>query len=363
MRRTAFAPAAIAAVLAGSGCTTNPVRDFDVVYYFYGPDRALEWIGDGEVPPGDRALADLERATALLELGRYEESRSAFERAAAALETDRAPDRFSAPEGPPWQPESHERVLTPTLEVAASLALQDSAAAETAADRVAEAVAEFACDGCRFDFSRVLCAFAYGEVGRFGDGLALLSGVSTEAAAIELVDELRQRLERGLVGAEPEGLAPPPVTPERRLVAILLLGRGPYKIHDRLQVTPAQSVRWCQYLPRDPQAVAAAVLETDEPVLAVELDDVLQLAESSLDWRAGRVIAEGGAGVDSEAVDVRHWSSLPASLQLLSARVPAAADAVDLVYLSPEGFEVDRETIRFPASWAGGVVYLTRRMP
>jgi hypothetical protein len=48
---------------------------------------------------------------------------------------------------------------------------------------------------------------------------------------------------------------------------------------------------------------------------------------------------------------------------LLVVDVPPETDVVDLVYYSPEGFEIDRETLELPADWWGGPIYVTRRMP
>ena len=144
---------------------------------------------------------------------------------------------------------------------------------------------------------------------------------------------------------------------------VLLLGRGPYKEADKLAVTESETIRWCRYLPRDPQAVTWAALDIEDPAISVELTDVEELAVESLNLRAERVAATGGAGVAPKSYDLRHWASLPASLQLLTFRIPPTLDSVDLVYFSPAGYEVDRETIEWPEDWDGGRLFLTRRMP
>lgn len=362
MRRTALVTTALAALIGACGCATSPVDSFDVVYYFYGPDAALKLIDTGEVPPGDRGLADLERAMALLELGRYRESRSSLERAAATIEEQRRTLVTDA-EAPEWRPEDHERVLISTVDMAASLALQEPAAAAAAADRAMAAIAEIGCETCRFDFTRAVAALSYEGVGRYRDGLDGLIGVDLLGPAGDLLDELRGRLARGAAVSEPDGLAPPPVEADRSLVVILLLGRGPYKDVDRLAVTSSRTVKWCRYLPRDPQAVAVAGLEIDESAISVELTDVEQLAETSLRSRAERVVAARGEGLAATACDLRDWSSLPDSFQLLSATIALAVDSVDLVYLSPDGDEVDRETIELPPGWTAGRLFVTRRMP
>ena len=75
------------------------------------------------------------------------------------------------------------------------------------------------------------------------------------------------------------------------------------------------------------------------------------------------MVASGGVENHSNSGDLRHWSSLPASLQVVTLRFPDELDSVDLVYYSPDGFEVDREIIELPDTWIGGRLFVTRRMP
>jgi hypothetical protein len=144
---------------------------------------------------------------------------------------------------------------------------------------------------------------------------------------------------------------------------VLLLGRGPYKDADALAVNQSEAIPWCRYLPRDPQAVTWAALEIEEPEISVGLTDVEDLAVASLKYRADRVVADHGAGSRGQKRDLRHWATLPASLQLLTVDLPGDEDFVDLVYYSPDGYEVDRETIELPEGWVGGRLFVTRRMP
>ena len=212
-----------------SGCATNAVDYVGYAYYYYGPEVTLQLLDEGEIFPEDRALAEVERSVALLELGRYSESTSALSRAEILLDSGRVYD----PKSPPWLPEYHERVMMETMKIADALAMQDMATAAIQADGALAAVAGVDCEPCRFDFTRVLAAMAYGGAGRFDDGLDALSWINVEGRSEELVDVLRRRLLRGVEGTQPEGLAPPPVEPERSLTMILLLGRGPYKDYDR----------------------------------------------------------------------------------------------------------------------------------
>ncbi len=351
--------AILAAAVALSGCATNAVDYVGYAYYFHGPEVTLELLDEGEVFPEDRALAEVERSVALLELGRYAESTSALSRAETLLDDGRAYD----PKSPPWLPEYHERVMMETIRIADALAMQDLETAAIQADGALAAIAAVDCEPCRFDFTRVLAAMAYGGAGRFADGLEALSWVNGEDRNEELVAVLRERLQRGVEGTQPEGLAPPPVEPERSLTLILLLGRGPFKDYDRLAITGSETIRWSRYLPRDPQVVTWAAVEIEDPAVSVELTDVEELAVASLRLRADRVVMAGGAGAGSKPGDLRHWESLPASLQLMSFEVPIWMESVDLVYYSADGYEVDRENIQLPELWTGGTLFVVRRMP
>ncbi len=351
--------AVLAAAVALAGCATSAVDYVGFAYYFDGPEAALELLDEGDVFPEDRALAEVERAVALLEVGRYEESVAALSRAELVLANQRTVD----PKTPPWQPEYHERVMIATMKIADALAIQDLANAAIWADDAVAAAAEVDCEPCRFSFTRVLAAMAFSGAGRFDDGLEVLSEVDLAGRGGELVEALRERLSRGAPGTQPEGLAPPPVEPERSLTVILLLGRGPYKDYDRLPITRSETIRWTRYLPRDPQAVTWASAELEDPAISVELTDVEELAVAGLRLRADRVVMAGGAGAGPNPGDLRHWSSLPASLQIMTFEVPMWIDSIDLVYYSPDGFEVDRENLQLPETWTGGPLYVTRRMP
>ena len=310
-------------------------------------------------------MADVERAVALLELGRYEESAAALARAELALDavTLGAFGGASNGDSPDWRPEYHERVMVYTVQIADALALQDMERAAAAADRAMSTVVEVECGPCRFNFTRVLAALAYDGAGRYDDGLEALSQTVVIGRGEELVEGLQSRLERGIAGHQPAGLAPPPVDSDRTLAVVLLLGRGPYKEGDKLAISDSETIRWSRYLPRDPQAVTWASAEVEDPAISVEFTDVEDLAVSSLRLRAERVIADGGTGVGPESGDLRHWASLPASLQIMTLDIPLLLEYIDLVYYSPDGYEVDRETIELPDTWTGGRLFVTRRMP
>ena len=355
----------ILAAAAAAGCASSSVDYVGFGYYYYGPEVALEILDEYETAPEDRALAEVERGMALLELGRYTESAAAFSRAEPLLPAIDEGASGGRPDGDslPWRPEYHERVFVSTMRIADALAMHDMAAAAAAADRAVSEMAEVACDPCRFSFTQVLAALAYEGAGRHSDGRDLLTQTTVVGRGVKLIEELQHRLAGGLAGTEPAGWAPPPVAGGRILTVVLMLGRGPYKEVDKLAVTESETIRWCRYLPRDPQAVTWAALEVDDPVISVELTDIEDLAVASLRERAERVVAARGGGGGSKFYDLRHWSSLPASLQILNLELPPYLDTVDLVYFSPDGFEVDRETIQWPDDWTGGRLFVIRRMP
>jgi hypothetical protein len=335
------------------------------LHYFYGPEDTLEVLETSEISPENLALADLERAMVLLELGRYEDSLDALESAEFRLESARAASSLGATRRgfESWQPEYHERVLASTITMADSLALYDVVGAAAAADRAVAGIAEIDCEECDYDFTRVLAALSYGGAGRFTDGIEVLTDVVVTEQGEDLVNEIRRRLELGTAGVQPEGLAPPPVESERFVVAILLLGGGPYKDVAKLTVAPDETIRWCRYVPRDIQAVEWAAMDLEDPAISVEYTDVEELAVRSLALRAQRVIAGEEAPVSPGKRDLRHWTSLPASLQLLVVDLPPETDVADLVYYSSDGYEIDREPIEVPSEWWGGPIYVTRRIP
>ena len=88
-----------AALLSALGCATSAVDYVEFTYYIYGPEAAIDLLDENEVFPEDRALAEVERAVALLELGRYPESTAALARAEFFLKPGRSYD----PKSPPWR--------------------------------------------------------------------------------------------------------------------------------------------------------------------------------------------------------------------------------------------------------------------
>ena len=353
--------AAMAALAVSAGCLSYGPTGIGLYYYLWGPDAALRAMSGAEAAAHTRALVELERAVVLLELGRYGDSLESLARAEAFLDE---PAVSGGPGGsPPWRPAPYERVLMRTVEMAAHLALQDAVAAAEASDRALATVAGAHCEGCDYAFTRTLAAIAYAEVGRFDDGLAALAPLELEGEVGQLVSRLRQRLTAGVAAAEPAGLAPPPAPPPRTLVAILLLGRGPDRVRGELEVGDGTIVRWPRVVPRDPQAVAFASFEGGEAVPSLELTDVNALAGASLRAAGEEAAASVQADAAARALDLRHWSTLPASLQLLELELAPDTEQVELVYWSPYGVAVDGELIDVPPDWPGGRLFLTRRMP
>jgi hypothetical protein len=150
-------------------------------------------------------------------------------------------------------------------------------------------------------------------------------------------------------------------------------------------------VAWPRYQPRWPPGTSGARLERPglEPVLSVPLDDVNALAEASLsDRRAGLLVKESAKTVAQEVLlsslddsdwevelfgrlllsladtaDLRHWSSLPASMEVLRAPLDAGTSTCTLVYETADAREIDREVLELPPEWTDGPLFVTRRMP
>lgn len=342
-----------------TACTFFAISTVDYWYYAHGPEAALAALDAMDVPPGAEPLAELERAMILLELGHYTESLDCVRRARTAL-AEAATD--AGAEAPlTWVPEIHERVLPLSLEIADLLALQDVEAAADAAVSALKAIKAARCDECRFTFTRVISAIAFAEAERWNEGLAALDGVTASGPAADLVESLRGELAAGVTGAQPEGIAPPPAG-ERRLTVLLLLGRGPVKQPERLQID-GESIPWVRYLPDSVQAVTWAAIEADDPEVSIPLTDVDEVAAAGLRRRASDLAASWSENSTPPIRDLRTWASLPSSLQLLEARIARDRNRVDLVYFSPDGFEVDRETIEVPREWLSGRIFVVRRMP
>lgn len=357
--------ATVAAVVIATGCLSSALTNVSYRYYLWGPDSALRALSSTEVEAADRSLVELERATILLELGRYRMSNEALARAAAVLAEvpEPAGDPTVAGDRRPWLPAPYERLLMDTMAMANHLALQEPEEAVGAADRSLTAADRDECSSCEYAFTRVLAAIVDGEVGRYREGLAALAPLELEGDAGELVARLRARLAAGVAAAEPEGLAPPPVLGPRTLVAILLLGRGPDRGWQKIQVPGGQPMQWPMVLTRGPQAVGFASFETEEPAVSVELTDVEALAAASLEDAGERFARSIASEPVAGRLDLRHWSTLPASLQLLELELEPETERVELVYWSPEGYGIDHEVIEAPPGWTGGRLFLTRRMP
>lgn len=364
-RTTAGLLGACALLLASLGCTTSTAEFVGGIYYVYGPEDALDASRFFPVSADERALVELERAVALLELGEYSASDQALSRAGLVFEVESAVGPLAGSSRSPWVPEAHEQVLMQTLRIVNNLALQELPDAAEAADRAVERIAGAQCRDCDWIFTRIVAALAYESVGRWSVGLTVLGGVRVEGPAGDVVDAIKIRLNEGATGRQPAGLAPPPVPTDRELTVLGLLGRGPTKAPTRLELDDGTKLRFAEYVPHEPRTMASVTIEGagDDPVASVELSNVEFLAARSLQTRTERVRARAAEGPVDGARELRHWSSLPASLQVASVEVPPDAESVDLVFLTPDGTEAVRETIDLAEEWTAGRVFVVRRMP
>ena len=396
-RASPFPAALLAAtVVATSGCASSALVETTGRYYAEGPETAIAAVEQGRFRPADSTLAALEKAVALLELGAYEESADLLRAAGLALAAARRdPGTTLASlavndEAGAYRAEAFELVMVPTLTMAATLAVQDLPTAAAEAELALALIDRVGCPGCRFPFTRYLAAVAFDALADRSRALEVLAEAVAESPGDRFLEAELDRL-----AAEEECPADDEEAPAtlggRTLYLLLLLGRGPAKVQDGVPVPWSHVVAWPRYVPRQPEGVTAARLELSgsAPVRSAELSDMLELADASLHARLAGLIGKEGAKTavqellltnlpDSESpvelvgrmlfaladrADLRHWSTLPASCQVVRAEVPAELAACDLVYLTGDGREIDRETLPLPPDWTEGPLFVTRRMP
>jgi len=391
---------ALTLALAAGGClTTAPVYDTGEVYYGEGPEQAIAAADGGLARGTDPTLVTLDKAVALLEIGDYEQSAGLL--GACATPVDVAPEAakptkaWSKVNDPaaPYRLEGFERVYVHTLAMADRLALQDVAAAAAEAELALATIDNLGCDACTFPFTRYLAAVTFEALGDPVRAFDVLAEAVAENPGLPLLDEELQRM----ADAEPcPAVDDPgdPLTPNadsrRILYVVLLLGRGPVKVPNAARVPWSDVMPWPSYQERWPPGTGGAILLAagGHGREAEPLNDMLALAQASLSARLGHLLArETGSPASHQDVtvaldlghlslgmsirallatmyptDLRHWSTLPATCQVIRAAVDAV-DRCDLVYLGPDGEPVDREVLELPPEWESGPLFVTRRMP
>ena len=293
----------------------------------------------------------------------------------------------------PYRPEGFERVFIHTLAMADWLALQDVATAATEAELALAAVDGVECDACAFPFTRYLAAVTFEGLGDPIRALDVLAEAVAESPGIPFLDEELQRMAE----AEPcpavdtvDDLLTPAADSRRVLHVLLLLGRGPEKVPDVVPVPWSDMIPWPTYQARWPEGVSGAILlaEGERGHRAEPLADMLTLAQSNLRARLARHLShETGTTVTETSLavqvggvqltlgqvwrelvamssrpDLRHWSTLPATCQVIRVAVDAV-EWCELVYLGPDGEPIDSEVLELPAEWESGPLFVTRRMP
>jgi hypothetical protein len=380
--------AVISAVLAG--CTSTAIHHASSSYYVEGPEKTLQVLETGQIRDEDQMLVSMEQAVALQELGAYEESNVALAEGIRQLESS-PPDPVGFlinDEAGSYRGEYFERVYMHTLAVSNFLALQEVELAAEEAERALSTIEAVPCTRCRYPFTRYLAALSFEAAGDADRALDTLTEAIAESPNLGF---LRTELQR--ISYESASPSAPESTSGRGrvLYVVLLLGRGPQKVEAAVPVPPSHTVAWPEYVSRGPQMVGAVelVAATDHH-RSVVLTDVEQLARASLnDRKTGLIAGEFVKTVAQEVIvrelgeevapgaewlgrllfsmadraDLRHWSTLPATCQVLRVPLPEELGTCDLEYVGPDGSVVDRETIELPASWTEGPLYITRRMP
>lgn len=390
MRRSPLSgvlPALSVIVLAATACTsTSHLTNASASYYLEGPDNALAKLDPEQVPPRDAVLVAMERAVVLQELGEFEKSNEILAQVARTLDGPNPHPGASASlvlndRAAAYRCEPFERVYLSTLAVSNHLALNDINAAGLAADQALEAIERSGCSACRFPFTRYLAAVTFEHQGQRQRALEVLGNAVAKNPDITF---LRTEMDR--LNAEEM------YSHGRDLYVFLLLGRGPEKIEDGVPVYPGHAIAWPHYVPRPPGRVAHARVDANGNPLqsAVPLTDIEQLAQTSLRSRmAGLIAKETGKTIIHEALlrhlgddhghgaeflarsllaladraDLRHWSTLPSSCQVVRVELPQNLDTVQLVYASETGATVHAEDLVLPADWNAGSLFVTRRVP
>lgn len=378
----------ITALALLTGCASAVVRQDTDRYYTRGAGQVLTALESNTVRPADRLLALMDEAVAEQELGRYEDSNRALAIGIDVADAAPRPGPGRAADGEGvYRGETFEQVYLRTLRMANDLALQDTAAAAEDAGGALAAIAEGGCVRCRYPFTRYLAAVsleAVGEVDRAVDALAEALVESPDLPFLEAeLDRLLAADEARRAAREPAG--------ERVLYVFFLLGKGPRKVPEVLPVPPNRMVPWPQYEPRWPPGVTGATLLVDRhDHVATTLTDVEELARDSLAERLeanvrsevgqadAAVALEWAAAGDHHSLnlgmmlsllpalrrcDVRHWSTLPATCQVVRVVVEPGANGFELIYTAAEGVIVDREELELPESWTEGPLFVTRRLP
>lgn len=353
----------LAAVALTAGCSSLRLQRASETYYFEGAEAALAQLESVALDPADHGLLDLERAMALVELGRYQAALELLDRAAARLDGTPDPWAVRTAEGF-YLGEHHERVMTRTLAVAAALALQDLEGAADRAARVVDEIEAGGCADCDLDFPRAVAALALEGAGRRAAAAAAV------APGVDRTSFLAEQLERLHHGPDPgDGFVPPPVAGprgERALVVILLLGAAPEKATQDLFRGPSW-VFWPAYRAVWPTAAENAVLRCDDGTSfsGELLLDLAELAPASLTARREHeeALAAAAGARQSSDYDLRCWSTLPAVGRLIRAPLSPAAAACELVAVSWSGEEVSREPIELPGEWLDGPLFVLRRIP
>jgi tetratricopeptide (TPR) repeat protein len=394
-----YLPAALL-VLAGSGCTSMRLVETTEVYYGQGPDVAIEIIEQTPVRQKDQLLAAMELAVFHQELGQYAKSNQVIETAAQGLQkpgsgSEAMLSLLVNDEAGTYRGEYFEQVYVHTLRMTNHLALQEVEKAAAAAEVALATIAALPCDACRFPFTRYLAAVCFESAGRYQEaGEAILEAVVESPRLTFLQEELDRYYDNPALYEE-VGFAPPPIIDNRGrrvLYVLLLLGPGPAKVEAALPLPPSHVIAWPRYVPRYAAVVTGAELRAGDAAYHSEvLTDVLQLASTSLRARSTGLIAKETSKtivqeVIADAVgdndnlgmvemiarflfsmgdraDLRHWSSLPASCQVLRVQLPDDIKRCELVYTSPAGEAIDRELLTLPMTWEEGPLFITRRMP
>ncbi|MCP4896005.1 MAG: hypothetical protein GY906_03440 [bacterium] len=385
-------------VLPSFACVSGGVWQVSERYYGEGPESALASVDPEEVRTQDQHLIEMERAIALLELGRYEESYDALYQLSQgdSSESGTAGDAVASmvinDAAADYELEYFEQVYLHTMAAVNALALQNVEIAAHELDLGLGLAESQPCEHCRYTFTRYLGAIVGEELGYHDEAQAIIDDSVMERPNHAWLRKEAARLRGAPPDSDNRAARLESRGGKRVLYVLLLLGRGPVKIEQGVYVPPTHGVAWPEYVNRGPDTVVAAQIQINDrkPDVSVELNRVLDLAQASLSARkTGLIVKESAKTAAQEVVaaqveeessyglgwlvrslfaaadraDLRHWASLPASCQVLRVELPDDILSCQLEYRGPAGQIIDQEVLDLPQEWAEGSLFVTRRMP
>ncbi len=374
------------AVVILFGCVIQQPTNIADIYYFEGPERSLEVLATIEPASDNRVLVHMEKAMSLLELGRYKESLMTLEPLVDELEIFSASQdgKHLSNNDNTFCGESFERVMVPSLGVVAALALQQDSLAADWAKRVLHMIDTVDCADCDFDGARYLAALALAGDEKGLLATSLLFPVVAKYPDISFFKKEFFRFAR-INQSKPDA-------EEREIVAIFLLGEGPFKQSSWYRHGFVDKEGWPRYLKPADSGATSGILTLDDgkELISTTIMDLWSSAGICLKARLDHELAEvvqpyeeslSGVRYLAKAIDsdlstaarllavldappdLRGWQSLPATIQVVRVPVAITEMTCQLLAVNTEDQIVWDEIFDVPQEWTGRPLFVVRRVP